>query len=152
MPLPGSAGGPTGQLQNIGRVTNKGLELSSNVTAVDMKNVQFTALLNFATLENKLISLRSGLSDVVFGLGGATQRFSPGGYFQPKYTYGDANNNGIIEPSEVTLAADQSTAGQYVGNILPKRTFSAQPALTLFRNLRVQALFDRRNCSVELYR
>lgn len=148
VPVPGSSGGPANQLQNIGRVTNKGLELSSTITPLDVKNVQFTAVLNFSTLQNKLVSLRQGLSDVVFGLGGNTQRFSPGyplgGYFQPKYTFSDANGDGVIAPGEVKLIADQTTAGQYIGNPLPRRTFSVQPALTLFQNVRVQALVDYR--------
>ncbi len=148
VPLPGSAGGPGGQLTNIGRVTNKGLELSSTINAVDTKNVQLSGVLNYSTLVNKLVSLRSGLGDVVFGLGGATQRFSPGyplgAYFQPKYTYSDANNDGVIQSTEVTLNSDQSTAGQFIGNPLPKRTFSFQPVLTLYQNLRVQALLDYR--------
>ena len=148
VPVPGSAGGPATQLQNIGRVSNKGLELSSTIDAVNTRAVQFSTVVNFSTLQNKLVALRQGLSDVVFGLGGNSQRFSPGfplgGYFQPKYTYSDANGDGIIEPNEVKLVANQTTAGQYIGNPLPRRTLSVQPALTVFQNVRVQALFDYR--------
>ena len=154
VPLSPSAGGPINQLANIGRVKNAGLELSSTVNAVDVKNLQISSVFNFSTLQNKLISLRQGLSDVVFGLGGGTQRFSPGfplgGYFQPKYTYTGSNTLGtkalpnVVLPNEIRLNGDQSAAGQYIGNILPRRTFTAQPQITVYQNFRLQALFDYR--------
>ncbi len=148
VPLPGSSGGPASQLTNIGRVTNKGVELSSTVNAIDQRDVALSAVFNFSTLANKLVALRPGLGETVFGLGGNTQRFSPGyplgAYFQPKYTYSDANGDGVIQPSEVVVSTDLSAAGQYLGNPLPKHTFSVQPTLTLLRNIRVTALVDYR--------
>jgi len=145
--LPGSAGGPTTQLQNIGRVTNKGLELSSTINALDTRAVNLSAVVNFSTLENKLVGLAPGIQPIIYGLGGNTQRHTPGfplgAYFQPKYTYADTAGgaaNGIITRDEVTVDTNSS----YLGNVLPKRTLSLQPTLTLFRNVRVQALVDYR--------
>ncbi len=155
VPLPGSAGGPASQLTNIGRVKNAGAELSSTINAIDTKSVQLSGVLNFSTLANKLISLRPGLGETVFGLGGNTQRFSPGfplgGYFQQKYTYADANGNGVIENNEVKLSTDLTPAGQYIGNPLPKHTFSFQPTLTILQNVRFQALrrLPRRDVPVQ---
>jgi len=147
VPLVGSAGGPATQLQNVGRVTNKGLELSSNLRLVNTRNLSFDAVVNFATVENKLISLRQGLTPIIYGLGGATQRHTPGkplgAYFQSNYTFADTAGgaaNGIITASEIRLDA----APSYIGNPLPRRTLSVQPTLTLFRNVRVQALVDHR--------
>ena len=151
VPLPGSAGGPASQLTNIGRVTNKGVELSSTINVVDQRNIAFSGVLNFSTLANKLVALRPGLGETVFGLGGNTQRFSPGyplgGYFQPKYTYADTTGgkaDGVIQTTDITISKNLTTAGQYIGNPLPKHTFSVQPTLTLLQNIRVQALIDYR--------
>jgi TonB-linked SusC/RagA family outer membrane protein len=145
VPLVGSAGGPTQQLQNIGRVTNKGLELSSTLRFLNTPAIGAEMNVNFSTLENKLVSLREGITPIIYGLGGSTQRHTPGSplgaYYQTKYTFADANSNRIIEQSEVK----PDTAGQsYIGNPLPRRTLSVQPTITLFRNVRVQGLVDYR--------
>lgn len=149
-PLLSSAGGPSTQLQNIGRVTNKGLELSSTVNALDTRNVSLSAVFNFSTLVNKLVALRDPLQPVVgvFGLLNGNQGLVPGypigAYFHQPYTYSDANNDGIIVRSEVVIDTSSAFAGRYTGNTLPRRTFTFQPTLTLFRNVRVQALVDYR--------
>jgi hypothetical protein len=153
-PLPGSAGGPGVQTQNIGRVTNKGVELSSTVNAIDARNVQLSAVFNFATLENKLVALREPLGPTFpFGLASSGQGlvvgYPIGAYFQNRYTYADTaggSPNGIITPNEIRSLSNNSSpqSERYIGNTLPRRTFTVQPTLTLFRNVRVQALVDYR--------
>lgn len=150
-PLAGSLGGPFGRFENIGVVTNKGVEIGSNLRLVDTRNVGFDLNLNFSTLSNKLVSLAEGITPIIYGLGGATQRHTPGAplgaYFQVPYTFADANNNNVIEVSEVTLTPgpnNTAPAPQFLGNPLPKRSLSVLPTLTLFRNFRVNAVVDYR--------
>jgi hypothetical protein len=139
-----SLGGPSSRFENIGTVANKGLEVSTNLNLVDTRNFGLSAAINYSTLANKLVSLAPGITPIIYGLGGATERHTPGyplgSFFQPTFTYADANGNGIIETSEVKV----DTAFSYLGNPLPKQSLTIQPQVTLFRNLKLQATIDGR--------
>src|SRR5581483_6020434 len=52
----------------------------------------------------------------------------------------DANHDGILEPSEITM----TSAPQYVGTPYPLRELSVNPKVTLFGLLHVSSLFDYR--------
>ncbi|GJG89342.1 SusC/RagA family TonB-linked outer membrane protein [Gemmatimonadetes bacterium T265] len=132
--------------QNIGTVTNKGLEVGLTTTFVRQRTVGFDITWNFATLANHVYSLRD-TTPIIFGFNSVQQHrtgYPAGSYFQVPFTYNDANHDGIITPDEVHLAADGRV--QYLGNPLPRRTLSVQPALTLGPNslVRLQALVDYR--------
>ena len=132
--------------QNIGTVTNKGLEVGLTTTFIRAQNIGFDVTWNFATLANHIYTLRD-TTPIIFGLGSTQQHrtgYPAGSYFQTPYTYADANHDGIITPDEVTL--DPSGKLSYIGNPLPKRTLSVQPALTFGPKslFRLQALIDYR--------
>jgi hypothetical protein len=65
---------------------------------------------------SRVKTLGKDIAPIIFGLGGATQRiqigYAPGGYFQRPYTYNDANNDGLLSTSEVTLGATPTFQGQ----------------------------------------
>jgi hypothetical protein len=63
-----------------------------------------------------------------------------GGYWQRAITFKDANGDGIISRSEMTL----TDTAVYLGNPLPKVQYAITPTLTLMRFLRVSALFDHK--------
>ena len=132
--------------QNIGTVTNKGLEIGLTTTFVRERTVGFDVTWNFATLANHVYALRD-TTPIIFGFNSTQQHrtgYPAGSYFQVPYTFADANHDGIITTDEVHLASDGNV--QYLGNPLPRRTLSIQPALTLGANSRVrlQALVDYR--------
>jgi len=95
---------------------------------------------------NKLIKLGPGISPITFDAGdaGDTQEFTPGyslgGYWSFPYTYKDLNHDGIIHRTRSRSA----NTPVFFGNSQPTDEFSFTPALTFFKSLRVQALFDRR--------
>jgi TonB-linked SusC/RagA family outer membrane protein len=145
--LPASTGVGNTVFQNLGAVTNRGLEALLNATLVDVRNFKFDAVFNLATLRNNLddASLPDGsqVPPIIFGLGGNTQQhrqgYPLGGYWQRPITFADENGDNIIGYDEYT-AGDTSV---YIGNPLPKLTLSFNPSVTLFRNFRVNALLDR---------
>lgn len=134
--------------QNVGTVTNKGLEVTLSTTFVRAPAVGFDVTWNFATLANHVYTLRD-TTPIIFGLGSTQQHrigYPAGSYFQTPYTYADTAGgkaDGIITRNEVTPSAAGAT---FIGNPLPRRTLSAQPVLTLGRNnlVRLQALVDYR--------
>jgi TonB-linked SusC/RagA family outer membrane protein len=144
--LPPAAGTAAAQLTNIGRVSNKGIELQATLGLLRMERFGWDATFNYATVHNKLIDLGRDLlgnkiQPIIFGLGGASQRHTEGrplgAYYQTTYTYADKNNDGIIDYTEVTVG---DTA--YLGNPLPSRTWSLNSSMTFFQNLHLNTLLD----------
>lgn len=144
--LPPGAGTATSQLTNIGKVTNKGIELQATLGLVRMDRFGWDATVNYATVKNNLEDLGkdvlgNDIEPIIFGLGGASQRHTEnrplGSYYQVGYTFADANSDGIIDYTEVT-----PTDTTFLGNPLPTRTWSVSSAMTFFKNFRLSALID----------
>ena len=57
IPLPSSAGSVGGPTQNAGKIRNEGLELQAIYNSPLTKNFTYSIVANFATLQNKVISL-----------------------------------------------------------------------------------------------
>lgn len=140
--LPASTGVGGSVIRNLGSVKNAGFEASLNAVLLDLTNVRFEGLVNFATLANKFVN-SGGQPPIIFGLGGNTQQhragYPLGGYWQRPLSFSDANGNGVIDYDEYTVG----DTAVYIGNPLPRRTLSVSPTLTLFKNFRVNALIDR---------
>lgn len=142
-----SLGVSTTQPRNLGQVKNSGLELQLTATPVNTDMVAWDFTLSGSTNQNKLIRLGFNPADtnpIIFGLGGASQRHAQGyplgAYFMRKYTYADANGDGLIGPSEVKLDAQPT----FFGTNQPKREVSVNTSLTLSRIVRIGANLDHR--------
>lgn len=133
--------------RNLGRVENSGNELTLNVTPLDVHNTKLDIAISGSTNKNRLKSLgKDAAGKPIPAIFFNPQRFQEGyplgAYFQRKYKYSDANGNGIIERSEVTLL-DTASAAQYIGPALPTTEVSITPTLT-YRAFRLSALFNHR--------
>ena len=145
-----SIGVATSQLINIGEVTNKGFEALATLRLANTENVRWNASVSYSMNDNELVELGTDpatgaeLEPIIFGLGGNTQRhqegFPLGAYFQPRYTYDDANGDGILEIGEVTV---EDTAS-YLGSPFPGREMSFQTNVTLFNVVRLSGLLDHK--------
>jgi hypothetical protein len=137
--LPPSLGtGATTRFENLGAVTNKGFEALVNTQLVQRRAFAWDLTLSGSKNANKLVDL-GGVPPQI----GATVQQRAGyplnGYWQRKYTYADANNDGLIATSEITVE-DSST---FVGYSIPKYEMTLTNGFNLFNNaLRIQALVD----------
>jgi TonB-linked SusC/RagA family outer membrane protein len=138
--LPGSLGATVSRIENIGVVTNKGVEVSFNSRIVDRRSVSLDLNLEASRNANKLVDL-GGLPPIT-GFGYQNRVGYPlfGLWWPQMQSYNDANKNGIIEPSEVKVS-DSTLFG---GSSVPTRTLSIAPSLTLFKRLALSGLLDRR--------
>lgn len=138
--LPGSLGATVSRIENIGVVTNKGVELSFNSRLIERSQVSLDLNIEASRNGNKLVDL-GGLPPIT-GFGYQNRVGYPlFGLWWPKLqSYADANNNGIIEPSEVKVS-DSTLFG---GSSVPTRTLSFSPSLTVFKRLTISGLLDRR--------
>lgn len=172
-----SVGATITQLVNLGRVDNKGLEYLLNIKAFESDRVNLGLTINGSVNDNKVVELGEGITPIIFGLGGDTQRFQSGfplgAYFARRITsFEDKNGDGIISrvncPTYGTTVNPQVAGGpaceivlsdsaEYLGNPLGRTQLSLSPSLGLFNWLKVQAVLDHRggvtlNNSTEFFR
>lgn len=172
-----SIGATTTQLINLGRVDNKGNEFLVNLKPLSRDNFKFDLTVNGSVNDNKVVDLGQGITPIVFGLGGDTQRhqngYPLGAYFARKIiSYQDLNGDGIISrvncPKYGSVSNPQIAGGPaceivlsdtavYGGSPLGRTELAITPNLTLFNWLNVRALFDHRggltlNNSTEYFR
>ena len=137
--LPPSLGtGATTRFENLGAVTNKGFEALVNTQLVQRRAFGWDLTLAGSTNANKLVDL-GGVPPQI----GATIQQRAGyplnGYWQRKFTYADANNDGLIASGELTVE-DSAT---FVGYSIPRYEATLTNGFDLFnRALRIQALVD----------
>ena len=146
VPLPPSLGLTTTQFKNLGTVRNNGNEYVLNAKVLDIDPVAFDVTVAGSTNHNVLLSLGELSPGVpVPAIIVNTQQqhregYPLGGYWQRSITFTDANKDGIIARSEMTL----SDTAVYLGNPFPQQQYAISPTLTLLRYFRVSALFDHK--------
>ena len=145
VPLPPSLGLTTTQFKNLGTVRNRGMEYLINAKVVDIDPVAFDMTFSSSTNDNVLLSLGklptgAPVPPIIVNTQQQHREGYPlGSYFQRAIHFSDANGDGIIARSEITL--DTVT---YLGNPFPKVQYALSPELTLMKIFRVSALFDHK--------
>jgi len=131
LPLPPSSGFAGNPLVNIGEVTNKGFEIGLRATPVNLRNVTWDANVNINTLKNEIVSM-----------GEITPFISNNQCFKPGVEVAAWCVPQVLSVDEAAGRATVSDTAQFVGGNLPKWGGSVGTTLTLFRRLRLYALFD----------
>jgi len=133
-------------LRNLGSVKNAGVEGLLTLQVLDMVPVALDVTVSASHNDNKLVTL--GLDDAgnPIPIIGTTTRQMPGyplnSFWLVPYTYADANNDGIISPSEVTVQTGDTA---YVGSAFAPDNVSVGTGVELWqRRLRISASFDHR--------
>jgi TonB-dependent starch-binding outer membrane protein SusC len=154
-----SAGLTGSVFQNLGSVKNWGTELGLNANVVSSKNINFDARVTATTLRNRIEDLGPGIAPITTNRGTQAHRqgFPAGAYFALPIKYNDADNNGKLSRAEVTvdsskflIVPDLTNGGldtlslAYVGPSSPTNTQTFSGDLTLFQNVTISAMFERR--------
>ena len=146
VPLAPSLGLTRTQFQNLGAVLNTGWEYQANAKVLDASNVRFDVTVTASTNANKLLTLGllpSGQPVPPIIVNSSQQHrvgYALGSYFLRPISFKDANGDGIISRSEITVG----DTAVYLGNIFPTRNLSITPNLTVFNWLRFSALIDHK--------
>ena len=138
-PLPPSYGVGGTQWVNLARVENRGVELSADAQILNMQQLSWSVHANGSHIKNRLVDIGTvqlakgqGLRNVV--------GYPLNGIWDRAYTYRDANGDGIIVPSEITLGVDT-----YRGSTLPEYEAGLSNTFGLLNNaFTVSTLFDYR--------
>ncbi len=145
VPLGPSIGGPFGfETINVGSVNNLGYEALVNVVVLKSRDLALDLTANGSINHNKLVRLESG---VVAGLPATGAATNVAGYpvsslfDYPITRFSDANHNGIIDPSEITLGSSPV----FMGQTYPKTQLTVGGTVGLLNNhVRLNAQLDYR--------
>ncbi len=129
--LPPSNGINQTRFENVGSVQNQGIEALLSVTQDVAAGVGVDASLSIARNVNKLLSLRSDIPPIVNGEIRQVPGYPLFGFWdRPILGFNDANHNGIIEVSEVTVGP----AAVFLGSSIPKTSISLNAGVTVLHN------------------
>ncbi len=138
---PPSQGFPNPQLENRGRLRNRGVELSAMLVALNTAQARWSFQAGFSTNYNKVLDL-AGMPEIPVHW---SQKHKVGypvaAYFEDRY---------ILKDGQVGLASQllRNPDGtlpdgwDYIGPSFPIRKVQLSTELTLFRNLNFRLLFD----------
>jgi TonB-linked SusC/RagA family outer membrane protein len=136
-----SLGASPTRFENIGSVSNVGVEAMVNARVLQRPDYRWDVTATFTRVRNRLEELGEGVEPIIFGLG-STQRhvegYPLGGYWSKPMTWTDLNNDGKVQISEVTETDDF----QYMGTPFPTREVSLSSSLSLFNLVRFSGLLD----------
>ena len=154
-----SAGLTGSVFQNLGSVKNWGTELGVNANVVSSKNINFDARMTATTLRNRIEDLGKGIAPITTNRGSQAHRqdFPAGAYFALPIKYNDADGNGKLSRAEVSVDSSKFLVVKdlinggldtlnlaYVGPSMPTNTQTFSGDLTLFQNVTISAMFERR--------
>ena len=138
-PLPPSYGAGGNQWVNLARVENRGTELSLDAQILNWRQFAWSLHANGSHIKNRLVDI----GDVQLAKGQGLRNvvgYPLNGVWDRSYTYSDANGDGIIVPSEITLGPDT-----YRGSTLPEYEAGLSNSFGFLGNaLTISTLFDYR--------
>jgi TonB-dependent starch-binding outer membrane protein SusC len=144
VPFAPSVGGGSAY-QNVGSVTNRGLEGLANLRLIDRSVIALDLNMNVSANTNKLDKVNPNAPPGYFQNNGFTAQRHRVGYplyglwQKPILSYNDANNDGILLANEIVVGDTEV----YVGPSAPTRQISYGGSLALWRDrLRLATVFD----------
>ncbi len=143
-PLAPSMGlvGPLSRQVNVGEVRNRGIEGLLNLQFLTGRRLSWEVSLNGYANQNRLLTLAPGVATIGTSVFRQVPGYPVNGMWdRPIVGYKDANGNGILEPTEVTLGPE----AVYLGSSVPTRELTVGTAVGLLDGrLRLSALVDYR--------
>jgi TonB-linked SusC/RagA family outer membrane protein len=129
----------TGQLDNVGSVRNRGVELTVGAQVYTSEAVSFDVSANGSINKSKLMKLDNTLRPPEDRFIKFVQGYPLMGQWDRKVrSVNDANGNGIIELNEIVVDTDVT----FIGVTNPTHLLSVTPTLSLLRGqLRLSSLF-----------
>jgi len=133
------------QTQNLGKISNKGIEINLNVVPVKTKSFEWEVFANFTKNKNLLVSLTEGLDQVSLG-GTSSIGFvgRPGkelGLFEGIVPATDPNGNVIVNAQGLPTFKDTK---EIIGSSQNKFRIGGGTSLS-YKGFKLRASFDYRN-------
>jgi TonB-linked SusC/RagA family outer membrane protein len=148
---PSAGSSSASQKTNLGSVKNWGYEMQLNANLLDRRSFGWDVTVGMSHNSNELVTLGTDPGGrPIPPIIGTTVFQKPGyplnGYWQRPFTWSDANKDGIIVPSEVTVKGGTAdTAAIFLGYSQPREEWSVSNGFDfLNRRLRLTLLADHK--------
>jgi hypothetical protein len=139
-PLPTSLGFAS-RLENVGAVSNRGIEWLLAARAVDRATVSWDVALNGSANRNRLDRMGAPIPYIGTRFYRSQQGYPLFGLWEiPILGIGDANGDGIIQPNEVQVG----DTALFLGSSVPTRQLTFSSTLSLWGRVHVSTQFDYR--------
>lgn len=140
--LPPSYGVAASRFENLGEIKNAGTETAISFAVLQQDNLGLDIRATLTTLDNEVVAIGEGVEDITFNRGLQRHRegHPAGAFFQPEVTWNDANGDGLLVNSEVTVG----DTAIYIGPSLPTYQASFGADLRIFGWMTVSSLFEAR--------
>ena len=118
-----SLGLTTTRYENLGRVRNRGVEALLRIVPLRTARVTYELTATGSLNRNRVEDLGANIAPIIFGFGSTTRHqngYPLASFFARSYTFDDANGDGLIARSEITL----SDTAVYLGSSQPTRELS----------------------------
>jgi TonB-linked SusC/RagA family outer membrane protein len=153
IPLAPSFGLTASVLRNLGQIRNEGTEAQLDLRLYNSSMWGFNVRGTATTLNNQIDVIGTDatgkpLPDIIINRGEQRHRkgYSAGAFFQRPVTYNDADGNGLLSRSEVTLG----DTAVYLGEAIPTWSRSVALDLKLLKYIRVSSLIEGRGGNRQL--
>ncbi len=140
-----SSGFPVSRLDNLGEVTNRGIEAAVSGTPIQQPNLIWESRVNYAANRNELVDfgIDGRTSETPSGQAyGAVQQhregYPLGGYWAP-LPQRNADGTPVLS---ATGAVVLDTVASFLGSSVPLHEIGLSNTVTLFENFRIYALLD----------
>jgi TonB-linked SusC/RagA family outer membrane protein len=128
------------RFENVGTVSNSGIEVLANARVLDLPNARWNARVSVATNRNRLVEMEG--DPIIFGLASGQQHrvgYPLGGYWiEPILGWEENPAGGILSPFDVEIGDTVA----YAGSPLPTRNISVGSDLTLWNTVRFSGLLE----------
>jgi TonB-dependent starch-binding outer membrane protein SusC len=141
--VPPSTGFAGTRLENLGEISNKGVELMLSLTPIETRAVTLETMFAISTNKNELVSFGDDRAPIIFGSYAPTQRYEEGkplGAFWAQRVQYDTQGNLVKVAGRPVL----DPVSIYMGPSVPTREVSFSTSLRLFDKLRLYGLLDHK--------
>lgn len=129
---------------NLGQISNSGLEYAVNANVLDTRQAQLNVRVIGSTLKNEIVEMGENVQPIIFNRGTQAHKEgrSAGGFFAPQWEIVNPSEHRLLTRDDVRLVVDTAV---FMGPSLPTNQQSLSADLSLFnRVLRISTLFERR--------
>jgi len=144
---PSAGSSSSNVLTNLGSVRNYGVEAQITANVLTTRDLTWDLTFAGSRNSNELVTLGTdpggrAIPPIIGNTIRQVEGYPLNGYWQRPYTYDDANGDGIIVPSEVTV----DTGFVFLGYSQPRNEYAISSTMDLYRGrVRINALVDHKS-------
>jgi TonB-dependent SusC/RagA subfamily outer membrane receptor len=128
------------QRRNVGKIENKGIEISVRAMPIDEENIQLSLRGSYATVDNKVVDMGGSAPFTIAGFAFAPQRVELG--LPVGVIRANKPRLEVVDPATGRMGYLGNSDEVFIGSPFPTRTMSFSAELVLFKDLTISGLME----------